>query len=94
MSWINILKEETPKFSNIHDMLRWMQENNIKNARQLGAPVGDIISDGNKSEDEKAKELQQFTNYITRDKDLRQQWIDLLEEKKVTGSARQYYRRD
>jgi hypothetical protein len=91
MSWKNILKEETPKFPYIYDMLRWMQENNIKNARELGAPVMTIISDGDKSEDEKAKELQKFTTNITRDRGLRKQWIDLLKEKSVTGFARQYY---
>lgn len=90
MSWKNIIKEETPKFSYIYDMLKWMQENNIKNAQELGEPVMTIISDGNKSEDEKAKELDKFTNYITRDRGLRQQWYGLLQEKSVTGFARQY----
>tara|TARA_R110000824_G_C15020916_1_gene658358 strand:- start:1 stop:291 length:291 start_codon:yes stop_codon:yes gene_type:complete len=95
MNWKNILKEITPpQFNNIEEMVLWMLNNNIKNGREISNKwhenVGqktqyrDVETQGSVT-DNAVIILEPLTKYITRDMGLREQWISLLQQKKIMG---------
>lgn len=76
MSWQYILKKEY-MFRDVDEFARYMVGNNIKNADYVLTNVTKIMKLPKEQQSEK---LRQLTNAITREDNLRDVWMELLEK--------------
>ena len=83
MSWEGILKEDTVwnRFNNIDELLKYMNDNNIKNSSELSGMIADIFSRNDNDEITNAQgitELMALKNAFTRDRRIRDEYIALV----------------
>ena len=78
MSWEEILKKEY-MFRDVDEFARYMVGNNIKNADYILRNVTDIMK---LPKDAHSYHLHHLTEYITRDDNLRNAWMELLDKRK------------
>jgi len=76
MSWQDILKKEY-MFRDVDEFARYMVDNNIKNADYVLTNVTKIMKLPKEQQSEK---LRQLTNAITREDNLRDAWMELLDK--------------